>query len=471
MKPCADAWSVVWLCCLPLTCLACAAAFPSHAESAPTDENPRIGDHTLREWKELLGTADPDARSDAALALGRTRSAVAVPVLIETLENDKHSGVRSRAALGLGLIGTDAAIAALLRTLDNDRLGEGIRGSAALALGSACRRHPKHAPQVISALVAAFRIRGLDGHARSMAADGIARLGPIAVPALVEAINNAGSGQGEVFRAAASALRQIGRPAVPALIRALPQARGRAQAAFARLLGDSRSAEVVPVLISALRDEETVVRRASAFALGRIGPRAAAAVPALMTVLSDPQPRVRSAAVRGLRRLGPRAKEALPRAVRLLKDEDRMVRSGAAGLLAEFSDRQTRFAVPALIAALGDDYTYVRTRSAEALASIGPSAQAAVRPLIKILDRASSDRADLIAAGRALAQIDREAAIAPLIRTLSSRFAYVRSQTARTLGQLGPKATAALPALERATKDRDPSVAKAAAAAIAKIKK
>lgn len=92
--------------------------------------------------------------------------------------------------------------------------------------------------------------------------------------------------------AAADALGRIGPPAVPDLIQALrnrdPAVRKQAAEVLARMGSDAQPA--VPDLIRLLDDEDESIRKEAARTLGRIGPAAAAAVPALMRTLLQPDP-------------------------------------------------------------------------------------------------------------------------------------------------------------------------------------
>jgi hypothetical protein len=92
--------------------------------------------------------------------------------------------------------------------------------------------------------------------------------------------------------AAADALGRIGPPAVPDLIQALrnrdPVVRKQAAEVLARMGSDAKPA--VPDLVHLLDDEDESIRKEAARTLGRIGPDAAAAVPALMRTLLQPDP-------------------------------------------------------------------------------------------------------------------------------------------------------------------------------------
>jgi len=81
-----------------------------------------------------------EVRSYAALALGLSRDADSMPVLVERLgPGEKEHGVRAAAAAGLGLLDLDAAAPALARSLvgpDGRELNPGTRSYTAAALGA-----------------------------------------------------------------------------------------------------------------------------------------------------------------------------------------------------------------------------------------------------------------------------------------------------------------------------------------------
>ena len=74
----------------------------------------------------------------------------------------------------------------------------------------------------------------------------------------------------------------------------------------------------------------------------------------------------------------------------------------------------------------------------------------------------------LVAAPPAQAQTDTDG-VTGLIKALSSKSPVVRKQAALALGELGPKAKAALPALKAALKDADADVRAAVVAALERV--
>jgi HEAT repeat protein len=119
-----------------------------------------------------------------------------------------------------------------------------------------------------------------------------------------------------------------------------------------------------------------------------MGPAGAPAVPALDRALSDPDPRVRSLAAVTLRGMGPSAAKA----------------------------------IPGLVKALDDPSPYVRALDADAVGNLGPSA----KPVVDVL-------------GRHLASSNEQVV-------------FVLRSIAAALGNIGPDAASALPALEQALK-------------------
>jgi HEAT repeat protein len=195
-----------------------------------------------------------------------------------------------------------------------------------------------------------------------------------------------------------------------------------------------------------LGDEEAVIRAAAAEALGRISP---ATVPALIQVLQDPEKEVRQAAISALGGVGAEAAAAVPDLVALLPQDGprglHVVRPlGAIGPAA----------VPALIQALRGRDADVRSRAAQVLGLIGPEAQAAAPTLVEVLrDPEARVR---VRAAEALWQIAQDpAGVALLPAVLGGEDGVLRRDAARCLGQMGPAARPAVPALVEALRDAD----------------
>jgi HEAT repeat protein len=321
------------------------------------------------------------------------------------------------------------------------------------------------------------------------AADALARIGPDAVPMLLEARER---GDIPLHRRAVAVLVRIGRPAAPGLVEALKEKTNepRVETALVRL-----GPVAVPALIEVLQDDKAGVEAARI--LGLIGPRATDATPALIRVLRDrhrPAP-LREEAAGALGPIGEPAGEVVAALAEALKDEKEKVRYRAAEALG-WIGLAARKATPALIAALKDEDVKVAEMACLALARLGDSG--AVRPLFQALQDKRSGVANQ--AGRALWQMGAAAkdimpgliaqlkgppaemgrvrtlllwlgpvAVPGLVDALSDAEATTRQSAAEMLGLIGPVARPAVPALVGALKDRTPPVALAAALALTQI--
>lgn len=78
----------------------------------------------------------------------------------------------------------------------------------------------------------------------------------------------------------------------------------------------------LPVLISALRDSDPIVRSNAAKGIARLGEAAQAAVPALINALSDSDRTVRLSAARALGQIGPGAASAIPQLAESMRETE-----------------------------------------------------------------------------------------------------------------------------------------------------
>ena len=355
----------------------------------------------------------------------------------------------------------------LIRQLEDSN--PGVCGPAAYELGQIGPAAVAAAP----ALIETFTHK--DGYVRGSAAEALRKIGLVAVPALIEALKNKHLG---VRGGAAYVLGQIGpeaRAAVPALIQTLEDTdeyvRGTAADALAKI-----GPVAVKELIAVLHDTNPSVhvRGGAAYVLGQIGPEAEAAIPALIEVLKDQHGHVyvRSVAADAIGRIRLGAESAIPELTKALHDPNGEVRSGAAYALSEIGP-EARAAIPTLIEALNAQHEHVRGSAANALMKIGP---VAVPALIEALKNEHSEVGVRGGAAYVLGQIgpEAQAAVPALIEALEDkgvsarrRGVYVHRQAASALGRMGPEGRAAFPALVEAVRaenmDKDVRVRSAAA--------
>lgn len=245
------------------------------------------------------------------------RLADRVQRLIAELDPGHGTEVRFLAAHGLKELGPAASLALpvlgrVLRDSDED-----LRVAAAEAIA-------RIGPDVslIPDLVWAYE--HADGNGSVVIVDALVRVGPLAIPSLVELLGVPpldgpdGPDQGWVASdVVAEAVARFGPRVVPSLIQALarPRLRGGAAAALGLLGPDARAA--VPVLIRLAAHPDPAVRYRVAEALGAMGNHAREAVPVLAEILRSEM--WSGAAIRALGRIGPASASAVPELRDLLR--------------------------------------------------------------------------------------------------------------------------------------------------------
>jgi outer membrane protein assembly factor BamB len=173
-------------------------------------------------------------------------------------------------------------------------------------------------------------------------------------------------------------IRRIGPAAIPLLLELLrhEQVSFRRSAADALIDLAPDTESIQPALRRALRDEDSHVAGDAARALGALGQSASPSVGALVTALSHEDAYVRVYAAEALASIGPKASASIRGLARALADPIPGVRWAAGEALASIGPA-AQSAVPQLIEALKDEFLYVRICAAGALGSLGPKAQAA----------------------------------------------------------------------------------------------
>ncbi len=448
---------------------------------------------------EALKDDFPDARRNAALALGRTGDVRAVDALIAALIDD-DSHVRSYAAGALGQLGDVRAVDALIAALKDDdshvrsyaagaleQLGdvratealrratwddqEIVRTSAVRALKKVSKLEHDQSPPSRSEVKEMEARKDLAGliqalrwdRVKTAAISALGRLGdPHAIDALVRVLQQK---QQSESREAIDALGQIGdERAVDALIQALQgdgwdgaaEVRRSAVTALGKIGGERAEAAISGVLKNGDRSE----RRAAAKALGQMegGPRAVDAL--LQALKDDTDPDTRIAVVEVLGQMGdPRAAAAF---VQVIKEDtaSEVRRSATKGL--ELLERER--AVETVAHLLQDDDAHVRERAARELGWLGgPQAVEALAPALN--DEAEGVRQ---AVSRALGQLGGVQAQAALLEALRDGAGQVQTPTVAALGKMAD--VRAVPALIEVLKDNSGPIRAAAAQALGQIR-
>ncbi len=357
---------------------------------------------------------DPEVGHSAARALA-TVGEPGIRLLLEAATH-KNPEMRDRVAYGLSRAKgkPKEATAALIELLKDKE--PAVRNSAA---GSLIWYGPR-AEAAVPLLVQALREKDM----HDVAPDALARIGPAAVPPVIEAL---GDKDIVVQVGACRTLALMGpkrsssysspddlptaplklRPAVAPLVEHLKAKdqllRYVAVAALGALGNEAGAAE--GALIAALGDMDRGMRNRVAFALRNIEPKTEAAIAPLIAALKDDFDPVRNGAAQALGSMGPMAKAAVEPLIPLLQDKAGFVPSAAATALGNIR-AEPRKAVPALILALKRDDTSLRWACLDALGKFGPDAKEAVPAILPLL----KERDFRGFAADALNKIDPEAA-------------------------------------------------------------
>jgi HEAT repeat protein len=262
----------------------------------------------------LITDTEARIRRRTALAIGRTRLAEGIPVLVPVLAGDVEAEVRQMAAYALGLIGDSQAVEPLVAALnDPDAL---VQGRAAEALGLLGQ---KESAGPIAEMMSVHTSAGvLDGitpddleHPKAPAVEAI-RLGMFALVRLgaydqLAAVMVNASGQ-PVSRwwPVAYAFRRINDPRAGSTLLTLLQGEGVYTRAFAaRGLGVIKESRAVAPLVAVLANDQAPapVRVEAVRSVAELG--AEQAVAPLISIVSSPslEPNLRLEAVMALGQL------------------------------------------------------------------------------------------------------------------------------------------------------------------------
>jgi HEAT repeat protein len=234
---------------------------------------------------------------------------------------------------------------------------------------------------------------------------------------------------------------------------------------------DPNATSVLPLLVDGLRDDDGGIVAAAAATLGQFGAKAKPAVPVLIAALSTEKLRwtsfadfgfqvpVRSDVVWALASLGPTADAAVPRLTEVMTtDANEVTRMEAAAALALIAPTRTegRRGLSVLVHIVRDDDHESRSMAVEILGTIG--SQDAVGVLIEALkaEDQSEDQTFRQGVVQALGQIGPPAeAAVPALRDLlnDENQIDVHWEVVNTLGLIGPAAKSAVPDLKRYRED------------------
>ncbi len=416
---------------------------------------------TLPEFIKLLEDADPAVRLRVLNAVAEAGEA-AVPGLIKSLKNDKAA---YWACLVLRDIGPAAysAVPALTEKLLAPQ--PEVRREALLAL-AAIGSNAASASAKIAALLD-------DEQLKTPATYALVRVGHVSADAEAKIRANAKSQDKFLSTTSMWALamlhpsdKQLRKEAAEALVEGLKSQDSLIRVTSARGLAALPPAPdiTIPIFEKAFKDADDATIRHALDALVSLGPTA---VPRLIEALKHTGVRVEVASMLG--RMGANAAPATEALAPLLLDKDPSDDKYVLLALAKIGPG-AKAAVPTLVEVLKKGDSPEVHGIIYALGSIGPDAAPAVALIEANLK--SDDVSLALISAWALAKIQPASSelaaktVPVLIAGLSSPIPQFRQGAAEALGELGSLAKEAVPALQKALNDDEPSVRRAAVHAI-----
>ena len=264
---------------------------------------------------------------------------------------------------------------------------------------------------------------------------------------------------------------------VEALLRMLESDRGDQRAGAAMALASLKPPpkRAFPALVVALKDQNPVVRRNAAGALGgHLGSEGETALHALLSAMDDSDSWVRLDAGRSLAGLGEAAAGAIPPIIRLVRTEDRNLRHQAVMVLHKFGP-SARIATGALLVALDEEKDYARKSAEEALNAVSPIESRTADEALQAIRQGDVARrvaavCDLVRPGSTAQQtMDSKTRVEAIRTALGDPAAIVRATAAAAMGRLGREAEEATPALLASMKDEMPEVRVLSATALSRV--
>ncbi|MEL6469406.1 MAG: HEAT repeat domain-containing protein [Cyanobacteria bacterium J06623_4] len=224
-------------------------------------------------------------------------------------------------------------------------------------------------------------------------------------------------------------------------------------------------------LVASLNSPSADTRKSAADTLATKG---AKAVPDLAKALESDSAPVRAAAAYALNEIGPEAEAATPTLLEVLRDDDELVRALATSTLTQVGLEQSVL-LNILVAAVQNESGLVQDIAADALVDIGADAVPALGDLLKndtANTLAKKTAATLIGDINKVNEVDDlvlESAIPILTETLEDGDSNVRIAAAEALGDFGPLADVAIPALSKALLGNESNVNQMIATSLTKI--
>lgn len=229
--------------------------------------------------------------------------------------------------------------------------------------------------------------------------------------------------------------------------------------------------EITADLIASLESADTAVQQAAADTLIETG---AEAVPDLANALESDSVQTRAIAAYALSEIGTAAEAATPELLDALRDDDELVRALATSALTNVGLDQPAL-TNILVAAVQNESGLVKDIAADALVEMGSDAVPALGRLLandatnSIARQTAATLIGDIGSADDLGNVALRSAIPILANQLNDSDSSVRQAAAAALGDFGPLAEIALPALSQALLGENATVSQTVAGTLLKV--
>ncbi|MEL7353453.1 MAG: S-layer homology domain-containing protein [Cyanobacteria bacterium J06560_5] len=224
-------------------------------------------------------------------------------------------------------------------------------------------------------------------------------------------------------------------------------------------------------LVALLGSNDTAASKSAADTLAATG---AAAVPELTTALESDSVQTRAAAAYALNEIGADAQTATPTLLEVIKDDDELVRALATSTLTKVGLDQSVL-TNLLVAAIQNESGLVKDVAADALVGIGGDAVPALGTILKnesantLAKQTAATLIGDISKADNLGDAAVNAGVSVLADMLNDGDSDVRKAAAKALGDFGPLADVAIPALSQTLLGDSAKVTQTAAGSLVKI--
>jgi|GEM_PF-641144 len=403
----------------------------------------------------LLSDASTFVRKDAVRVVGQLdrKSPEVIEALLDLL-SDKEASVRTEVAMLLGQLGSRSpeVIETLLNRLTDSNV------DAQKAVAEALGQTNSNSPEIIKALLTL--LTNSNSSVQKAAATALKQINsiqPLQIKIFTDALINT------------STLLLIQKEKIDEEVQRF---RKRFLTRTYSLLGEinSKSQEVIDILLKSFSDSDASVREAAATALGQINANSPEIADHLLKLLTDSNISVKAAAVTALGQLGNNSPKVVYALLKLCSEKNTRydIREAVPTAIGQLGNNSSEV-IDILLKSLYDSNSYVREAAAKALEKTGNNSPKVINTLLKRL----SEKNLIVrkAAARALGQIgiNSQEVINAFFSLLSAPGWLNEDVIATTIGRVKDNSAEVTEVLLKRLSDPDSSVREAAATSLGQI--